>query len=211
MEPRNAGETSPPNPLSDFGEGGPDRPHSAKSWNRRRAGEPYPRPRQTASAEQTSPPNPLSDFGEGEPDMPGFDPIEPSRGWQTRAGTWVRLRPSVKELRAEATPAERLLWSALRNRQLNGARWRRQHAIDGFVVDFYCTQARLVVEVDGDIHDSQAEEDRQRQRVLERRGLTVLRFRNDAVQADLPSVLARLLEVLGSPSPKSERGLGGEV
>ena len=204
-------QTSPPNPLSDFGEGGPDRLDLGPSSHYGRAGEPNPQTRQAASAEQTSPPNPLSDFGEGEPESLELDPLGPSRAWQTRAGTWVRLKPSVKQLRSEATPAERLLWSALRNRQLHGSRWRRQHAIDGFVVDFYCTQARLVVEVDGDIHDNQPEEDRQRQRVLELRGLTVLRFRNDDVQADLPSVLARLLEALRSPSPKSERGLGGEV
>jgi very-short-patch-repair endonuclease len=160
---------------------------------------------------KTPPPNPLSNFGEGGPDASEFTDLEPSRSWQTGYSTWARLKPSIKELRENATPAEKRLWSALRNRQLNGSRWRRQHAIDGFVVDFYCSSAGLAVEVDGEIHKQQVQNDRSGQEVIERRNLTVLRFRNDEVMNDLPNVLSQLLEAIVSPSPKSERGPGGEV
>ena len=160
---------------------------------------------------QTSPPNPHSDFGEGGPDASEVTGLEPNRSWQNGPRTWASLKPSIKELRENATPAENLMWSALRNCQLNGSRWRRQHAIGGFVVDLYCSSARLIVELDGPVHDQRVQEDRARQDELERRDLRVLRFRNDEVMGDLPLVLSRLLEALDSPSPKSERGPGGEV
>ena len=87
----------------------------------------------------------------------------------------------AKELRRNMTPAERRLWSALRRNQLDGFHFRRQQIIDGFIVDFYCHAAGLVVEVDGPIHDrtEQAEYDAERDRTLETRGLRLLRIRNE--------------------------------
>ena len=98
----------------------------------------------------------------------------------------------AKGLRREMTAAEARLWEHVRANRLGGLRFRRQQLIDGFIVDFYCEALRLVVEIDGPIHDRQAVDDRERERVLARRGLTVLRFTNDAVMHNLPAVLARL-------------------
>jgi very-short-patch-repair endonuclease len=71
----------------------------------------------------------------------------------------------AKELRHEMTPAEKILWEELRANRL-GVHFRRQQVIQGFIVDFYCHKAGLVVEVDGDIHDLQKEEDERREKVL---------------------------------------------
>lgn len=98
----------------------------------------------------------------------------------------------AKELRREMTAAEARLWQHVRANRLGGLRFRRQQIIAGFIVDFYCEALRLVVEIDGPVHDDQTADDRERERVLARRGLTVLRFTNDAVMHNLPAVLARL-------------------
>jgi very-short-patch-repair endonuclease len=76
----------------------------------------------------------------------------------------------AKELRREMTPAEKLLWQELRANKL-GIHFRRQQVIAGFIVDFYCQKSALVVEVDGDIHDLQQEEDERRERVLSGLGM----------------------------------------
>jgi very-short-patch-repair endonuclease len=77
-----------------------------------------------------------------------------------------------RELRREMTPAEKILWQELRANKL-GVHFRRQQIIQGFIVDFYCHKAALVVEVDGDIHDLQKEEDERREKVLIEMGLRV--------------------------------------
>ena len=86
----------------------------------------------------------------------------------------------AKELRREMTPAEKIVWEELRAKKL-GVRFRRQQVIQGFIVDFYCHKAALVVEVDGDIHDLQKEEDERREKVLSALGLRIVRFGNDEV------------------------------
>lgn len=93
------------------------------------------------------------------------------------------------------TPAEERLWQALRRRQLNGLRFRRQHVFERFIVDFYCPAVALVIEVDGDIHDRQQEYDALRTEFLEALGLFVLRFRNEDVFENLPGVIERIGEV----------------
>lgn len=90
----------------------------------------------------------------------------------------------AKELRREMTPAEKLLWQEIRANKL-GVRFRRQQVIQGFIVDFYCHQAGLVVEVDGDVHDLQKDEDERREKVLTEMGLRIVRFGNDEVGRDL--------------------------
>jgi very-short-patch-repair endonuclease len=89
----------------------------------------------------------------------------------------------AKELRREMTPAEKILWEELRANKL-GVRFRRQQVIQGFIVDFYCHRAALVVEVDGDIHDLQKEENEQQEKALSEMGLREVRFRNDEVVRD---------------------------
>ena len=100
----------------------------------------------------------------------------------------------ASELRKNMTEAERILWSALRRKQLNGRRFRRQHPIDRFIADFYCHEARLVVEVDGGIHQlrDQREYDIGRSDELDSLGLRVIRFTNEQVKNKLQEVLSEI-------------------
>jgi very-short-patch-repair endonuclease len=102
------------------------------------------------------------------------------------------LMQRVLELRQRQTPAELVLWECLRARRLCNAKFRRQHNIGRFIADFYCHAAALVVEVDGEVHDRQQEADGLRDAWMRKRGLTVLRFRNDAVFEDLEGVLEEI-------------------
>ena len=92
------------------------------------------------------------------------------------------------------TPAEGALWQRLHGRRFRNARFRRQHPIDRFIVDFYCPEAQLVVEVDGAIHEYTQEEDALRQAFLESLGLRVLRFTNGEVLQHIEGVLERIGE-----------------
>jgi very-short-patch-repair endonuclease len=93
------------------------------------------------------------------------------------------------------THAEKILWEELRGSKL-GVRFRRQQVIQGFIVDFYCHKAALVVEVDGGIHDLQKEEDERREKVLSALGLRIVRFRNDEVMKSLSRVLEKIKEFI---------------
>src|SRR5450759_3185504 len=138
--------------------------------------------------------------------MAGRDASPPP--WHSGPKVWSKIKPSTKLLRREPTPAEEVLWEKLRNGRLGGHRFRRQHAIGQFVVDFLCWKARLVVEIDGGIHASQAIQDQARQSFIENCGLRVLRFSNDQVFKDTDSVLAAIDDFLyPSPSPTGE-GVG---
>ena len=101
----------------------------------------------------------------------------------------------AKELRRDMTPAEKILWQELRENKL-GVHFRRQQIIAGFIVDFYCHKAGLVIEVDGDVHDLQKEEDARREKVLREMGLRVVRFRNEEVEKDLASVSGKIRELV---------------
>jgi very-short-patch-repair endonuclease len=96
----------------------------------------------------------------------------------------------AKELRRSMTPEERMLWRRLRNNQISGLHFRRQQVIDGFIVDFYCHAAALVVEVDGPIHDAEA--DAERDEILMRHGIRVLRFSNDHIRTRMEWVLEQI-------------------
>ena len=100
-----------------------------------------------------------------------------------------------RELRREMTPAEKRLWQEVRAKKL-GVRFRRQQIIAGFIVDFYCHKAALVVEMDGDIHDLQQEEDARREKVLREMGLKIIRFWNQDLIKDLPTVVARIRSLI---------------
>ena len=101
----------------------------------------------------------------------------------------------AKELRREMTPAEKLLWQEVRAKKL-GVRFRRQQIIQGFIVDFYCHKAALVIEVDGDIHDLQQDEDARREKVLRELGLRIVRFKNDEVVRNLSAVVGKIKELV---------------
>ena len=105
-------------------------------------------------------------------------------------------RQRAKELRQNMTAAEALLWQELRTNKLAGWHFRRQQVIDGFIVDFYCHAASLIVEVDGGIHETQKEQDAERDEHLLSRGFRILRVTNDEVNKDLQGVLQKILESL---------------
>jgi very-short-patch-repair endonuclease len=107
------------------------------------------------------------------------------------------------------TPEESLLWEHLRNDQLNGLHFRRQQVIDGFIADFYCHVAHLVIEIDGGIHDVQIESDAERDAALSSKGFIVIHFRNEEVNTDLDSVLERILALSLPPFLLREGGQGG--
>ena len=94
-----------------------------------------------------------------------------------------------KQLRAKMTKAEALLWEKLRKSQLEGIHFRRQQILFGFIADFYSHSKRLVVEVDGEIHKTQIQKDKERQLVFEQNGLTVIRFTNQEVEFETERVL----------------------
>jgi len=94
----------------------------------------------------------------------------------------------AKLLRANMTDAELKLWSYLRNNKL-GVRFKAQHPIDLFIADFYCHQVKLVVEVDGSIHNLQTDYDEGRTEEIERFGIVVIRFTNDEVIHHIDKVL----------------------
>ena len=98
----------------------------------------------------------------------------------------------ARELRRDMTPAERILWQALRGDKLDGLHFRRQQIIAGYIVDFYCHAASLIVELDGEVHLQQQEYDKERDRALTGMGLSVLRFPNQDIMRDLPGVLVRI-------------------
>ena len=112
----------------------------------------------------------------------------------------------ARRLRRESTASERSAWSILRRRAINGWHFRRQQVVEGFIVDFFCARLRLVIELDGAIHD---EEDRRRLDVLRDEklrslGLTVVRIRNEEVSR------TRLLGIVEATTPPPTGGGAGE-
>ncbi|TGE24128.1 DUF559 domain-containing protein [Hymenobacter aquaticus] len=135
------------------------------------------------------------------------------------AQTWDKTSAYSKQMRSTPTEAENILWQELRNSKL-GEKFRRQHVIKSYIVDFVCIGKMLIIEVDGDVHATaeQAEYDTGRTQELTQLGYRVLRFSNDQVLYALSSVLNQIQQEFdsasvapqGSPSPR-ERGLGGEA
>lgn len=104
------------------------------------------------------------------------------------------IRQRSRELRRPQTPTEQALWGILRSRQAGGLKFRRQHPIGKFIVDFYCPEARLVIEIDGDSHAGQAEYDQARTDWLQAQGYRVIRFTNHDVRENISAVLESILE-----------------
>jgi very-short-patch-repair endonuclease len=136
-------------------------------------------------------------YGENRSSAP---PAAGSGGWQTPVPVWQALKPLVRELRTSPTPAEHALWQRLRGKQL-GVKFRRQHTIGPFIVDFYAGDARLIIEVDGPVHEAQKEYDAMRQACLESLGYRVLRFTNAQVLREMDTVLAIVRAALVAPHP----------
>jgi very-short-patch-repair endonuclease len=94
----------------------------------------------------------------------------------------------ARQLRRDMTPAERVLWERLRARRCAGLKFRRQQVIRGFIVDFYCEEHGLVVEIDGPVHQLRHAADRERDGVLRGLGLEVARFSNEEVVEHVEAV-----------------------
>jgi very-short-patch-repair endonuclease len=134
-------------------------------------------------------------------------------------GTTASIDNAAKQLRKTLTPAEKQLWQALRGGKLAGLKFRRQHPVGNFILDFYCAAHKLVIEVDGGIHETQIEYDTARTTELEAHGCKIMRFMNEVVLHQLETVLAEILQAVElhsvrdteeplAPSPKLGRGLG---
>ena len=111
------------------------------------------------------------------------------------------IRVKARELRRDHTDAEQTLWARLRDRQLRGAKFRRQHPIGPFIADFCCPAGKVIVELDGGQHAEEIEADQKRSRFLEAQGYRVLRFWNHDVLKDTNAVLERIAEMLSDPHP----------
>jgi len=103
-----------------------------------------------------------------------------------------KLKALSRKLRSNSTLAEVLLWNQLKNRQVHGYRFLRQRPIDNFIVDFFCHELMLVIEIDGQTHDHRIAEDATRQRRLELLGITVLRFLDIDVKRNLAGVMTSI-------------------
>lgn len=147
------------------------------------------------------PPNPS-------PKERGDVPLDNEQGWKTTtADKWETLKPFARENRKKPTEAEDSLWGLLRDNKL-GVRFRRQHAIANFIVDFVCLPAMLVIEVDGDVHNTaeNKEYDEQRTYELEKLGFKVVRFTNEQVEKNPYSVRDEIKNLLATAPLSTEDG-----
>lgn len=101
----------------------------------------------------------------------------------------------ARTLRKNQTTAEKIVWWKLRNRQIGGFKFRRQHNIENFIVDFYCDEIKLIIEIDGDVHGYKQKkiDDKERQNILENKGYKIVRYTNYEVFSNLNGVLEDIL------------------
>lgn len=110
-------------------------------------------------------------------------------------GTTPGVEAAARELRSNRTLAEQRLWEVLKERRLSGLRFRQQHPVGPFVLDFYCPACKLAIEVDGGVHNEHVDQDGYRDQDLAAYGYRLLRFRNEEVMGDVPSVWGRITSV----------------
>lgn len=132
-------------------------------------------------------------------------------------GVTPKVAQHLPELRANMTPQERVLWETLRGRKLDGVKFRRQYPVGAFVLDFYAPELRLIVELDGNVHEDPAQRSRDARRDAHfiAHGYHVVRVTNMEVVLDLPAVLERLSSVVAglrgvalTPGPSPDPGRG---
>ena len=150
---------------------------------------------------------------EAPPNLPkGEEAVLPSFGgdgggskplWQTaNPDTYIFAKEFQKRLKQSPTPAEKALWSFLRNKQ-TGLKIRKQHIIDKFIVDFVCLSRKLVIEIDGKSHDFQKDYDEARSQKLKELNFDVIRFSNNEVMSNPAGIAARISEILSSREEKT--------
>ncbi|MCA6545233.1 MAG: DUF559 domain-containing protein [Pseudanabaena sp. M074S1SP2A07QC] len=170
-----------------------------------------PLPRGEGEQEDSEPLSPR-ERGRGEGNKLASEASQISRGEGNKLAGRERQIPQVllqraRELRQKQTPAEKVLWECLRDRRLFEAKFRRQHNIGQYIADFYCHEAKLVIELDGDIHQNQQERDGDRDQWMQSHGFNVIRFSNQAILDYPEETLTQISSFL--PSPLG-RGAGGE-
>jgi type I restriction enzyme, S subunit len=156
-----------------------------------------------------SPPAPLPCFAPSPPPLPvGEVPGEGGKRGNYRGGyDFAGLVQKAREMRKKQTPAEDLFWELVRNRRFMDLKFRRQHQFGDYVADFYCHEHRLVIELDGGVHDAQHKKDHKRDAWMKAQGYTVLRFKNEQLLDDPEVVFMRIAASL--PLPLGEgRGEG---
>jgi chorismate synthase len=146
-------------------------------------------------------------------------------GYMTnRLNDWIYLKNLAKENRQKSTEAEEIIWEEVRNRKIDDNKFRRQHSVHGYIPDFVCLEKKLIIEIDGGYHDSEAQQklDEFRNRWLAENGYSIIRFTNEEVLKNSTSVVKKIREKLASvaipqssifpiTTSPSERGSGGEV
>jgi len=109
---------------------------------------------------------------------------------------YFKAKPATMEtarmLRNDMTYHENVLWERLKGKRICGVRFRRQHPIDFFIADFYCHEAKLVIEVDGEIHNDRFDYDDGRSAEMEKFGIEVIRFKNSEVENNIDEVISRI-------------------
>jgi very-short-patch-repair endonuclease len=103
---------------------------------------------------------------------------------------------TARMLRKRMTNAEKQLWEKLKGKQIMGLRFRSQHPIDIFIADFYCHEARLVIEIDGDIHNGQFEYDDGREAEIEKYNIKVIRFSNNEIINEIDTVIIKIKAIV---------------
>ena len=113
---------------------------------------------------------------------------------------YFNAKPDIFEaariLRKNMTSSEKLLWEQLKGKQILGLRFRRQHPIDIFIADFYCHEVRLVVEIDGEIHNQKKEYDDGREAEMEKYNIKTIRFINEEVENDIEKVIMKIKKMV---------------
>ena len=107
----------------------------------------------------------------------------------------IEQKETRKQLRNNATSSEALLWKALRGRNAGGYKFRRQQGIGSYILDFYCPELRLCIELDGSSHDHKYEYDERRTAFLNEQGIKVVRFHNEVVLANVDAVVREIVRI----------------
>ena len=116
------------------------------------------------------------------------------------------MKEKARSLRKNQTDAELALWQLVRGKRFNGIKFRRQHPIAPYIVDFICTNNKLIIEIDGGQHADAIEYDQKRTTFLESKGYTVIRFWNNEVLTSIEGVYETILKHIEKPVPSTQRG-----
>ncbi len=142
--------------------------------------------------------------------------------FNSTAQEWRNTFPFAKENRKNSTVEENIIWQEIRNRKIDGFKFRRQHPVAGYIPDFICLENKLILEIDGEYHNEEGQQkfDEARENWLGENGFKMLRFTNSEVKNNLKEVVKKIAQTMhlekelnasGSDSPLHRRGVGGEV